>query len=332
MAAARTVIVIGSNCFTGSHLVDALLEDPRNAVVGISRSPEKGPLYLPYKHRPTARFRFHQIDLVRESERLLALLDDLEPDCVVNVAALSEVNLSNFQPVEYFQTNCLGAVRLGNHLRARSYLRRYVHISSAEIYGSCQGPITESAPLHPSTPYAASKAAADMYLLTLRRNFDFPVTLVRSTNVYGRHQQLFKIIPRAVIRLKQGRAIELHGGGTSVKMFVHIRDVARGVVRIIDADAGTPIYHLSTDNEHTIAEVVGMVCRLMGRDPALAVVSAGDRVAQDSRYWLDCSLAATELGWKPEIPFEQGLKEVIAWVEERWEQILREPHEYVHTV
>src|SRR5712691_10904022 len=122
MAEPRTIVVIGSNCFTGSHLVDALLEDPRNAVVGVSRSPEKGALYLPYKRRPTARFRFHQVNLVREAERLLALLDELEPECVVNVAALSEVNLSNFQPVEYFQTNCFGVVRLANHLRTRSYL------------------------------------------------------------------------------------------------------------------------------------------------------------------------------------------------------------------
>src|SRR5207245_5027689 len=127
---------------------------------------------------------------VRQGAELLELLDDLRPEVVINVAALSEVGLSNHRPEEYFDINVAAVVRLVNHLRGRDWLRRYVHISSAEIFGSLSAPATEETLFHPSTPYAVSKAAADMYLDVVARNFDFPVTIIRSTNVYGAHQQL----------------------------------------------------------------------------------------------------------------------------------------------
>lgn len=312
--------------------MDALLEEPEGRVLGLSRSPEKEALFLPYKARRSGNFRFHQVDLVREADRLMAVLDEARPECVVNVAALSEVALSNFHPEEYFQTNSLGVVRLCNQLRSRPYLRRYVHISSAEVYGSCARPVSESAPLSPSTPYAASKAAADMYLLTLHKNFGFPVTLIRSTNVYGRHQQLFKIIPRTVIYLKQGRRIELHGGGKAVKSFVHVRDVAAGVVKVVEAPSPAAVYHFSTETSQTVAGIVEMLCAQMGMDFRSATVSVGERLGQDARYLLDWSRAAGELGWAPRVTLEEGLKEVIGWVEKGWAEILQQPLEYVHKV
>lgn len=330
MSSLRTVVVIGSNCFTGSHIVDALLDDLATDVVAVSRSPEKGPLFLPYKTRENVHVPFHQIDLLRNSERLVQLLDEVQPQYVINVAALSEVGLSNYQPVEYFQTNCVGVVRLCNQLRTRQYLKNYIHISSAEVYGNCTRPITESAPLAPSTPYAASKAAADMYLLTLAKNFEFPVTLIRSTNVYGRHQQLFKFIPKVVLYLKQRRKIELYGGGKTIKGYVHIRDVVRGVLHVMDTPSPAEIYHFSTTDDHSVKDIFGMICAFMGCDPELMAVPVGDRLGQDFRYWLNWSRATREFAWAPQVPLEQGLKEVIMWVEDNWDEIVGEPPEYVH--
>jgi dTDP-glucose 4,6-dehydratase len=326
----RRFAVIGSNCFTGSHFVDALLERPESEVIGISRSPQKSALYLPYLARDLSRFRFQQGNLVREPAGVVAALDAFRPDVVINTAALSEVALSHDRPLEYFRTNTLGTTELAFQLKKRDYLKRYVHISSAEIYGSCPSAIPEDAPLRPSTPYAVSKAAADMYLLTLKKNFEFPVTLIRSTNVYGRHQQLFKIIPRTVIYLKQNRTIELHGGGAAVKSFIHIRDVVDGTLKVLEADQPSEIYHFSSRQSDTIAEVVGLICRLMGRDSAASVRTVGERLGQDARYTLDFTKAKKELGWEPQIPFERGVQEMIAWIESEWSQIQKESLEYVH--
>lgn len=324
-----TFAAIGSNCFTGSHIVDALLEDPASRVVGVSRSPEYRPLFLPYKRWGPGRFHFHQIDAVRDPARLLRLLDEVRPEVAINVAALSEVALSNERPVEYFEINTLAVVKLCNHLRSAPYLRRYVHVSSAEIFGSCDRPLDEQALFNPSTPYAVSKAAADLYLHTLVRNFGFPATLIRSTNVYGKHQQLFKIIPRTAIYLKLGRPIELHGGGGAVKSFVHVRDVVRGVLLALRR-GGSGTYHFSVPSEQTVAEVVRQVCEGMGYDFARSTRVVGERLGQDARYTLDCSRAHRELGWEPQVPFAEGLREVIDWVEENWRTIRCEPLTYVH--
>ena len=138
------------------------------------------------------------------------------------------------RPEHWFQTNCVALAELVNHLRRRDYLERYLHISSPEVYGSCLGQVIESAPLNPSTPYAASKAAADLLLATYRKQFGFPLLTVRATNVYGARQQLFKIIPRSAIYLQLDKKIELHGGGRAVKSYIHIRDVSRGELAILE--------------------------------------------------------------------------------------------------
>lgn len=327
----RTFVVIGSNCFTGSHIVDALLENSSNRVVGISRSSESRACFLPYKRWTGPNFEFHQIHLTRQFDDLVKLIEAVRPQVVINTAALTEVALSNARPVEYFETNTVSMVKLTNYLRACSFLERYVHVSSAEIFGSCSKPATEEDLFNPSTPYAVSKAATDMYLRTLVTNFGFPGTLIRSTNVYGKHQQLFKIIPRTVIYLKLGKTIELHGGGKSIKSFIHIRDVVRGI--LLALERGKPgTYHFTVPSDQSVGTVVRQVCKRMGRDFEKSTCFVGDRLGQDARYWLDCTKAERELGWKAQVSFEDGIQEVIDWVESNWETVLHEPHMYIHKV
>lgn len=324
-------VVLGSNSFTGSHIVDALLEDGVSEVIGVSRSPEYDDMFLPYKRWKDGRFRFHQIDMVHQFAELMAVLDRAEPEVVINVAALSEVGLSNTSPVEYFDINTRAVVRLCNELRTRPYLRSYVHISSAEIFGTCADPVDENALFAPSTPYAVSKAAADMYLAVARRHFGFPVTIIRSTNVYGQHQQLFKIIPRTAIYLKMKRPIELHGGGHSAKSFIHIRDVVRGL-QLALARGVPDTYHFTVQSDRTVADIVRLVCERMGYDYDQSVQMVGERLGQDARYLLNCEKATRTLGWSPREDFAAGLDEVVAWIAANWQDIQSAPLDYRHKV
>ena len=325
----KTYLVIGSHCFTGAHIVDALLERPDNRVIGVSRSPEYKDCFLPYRRRQTPAFEFHQVDMVRRFDRLQAVLESERPSVVINVAALSEVALSNESPVEYFDINTKAVVRLCNYLRTTSYLERYIHISSAEIFGACSAPVTEEALFNPSTPYAVSKASADQYLNVLLRNFGFPVTIIRSTNVYGKHQQLFKIIPRTVINLKLKKTIELHGGGKAIKSFIHIRDVVRGLMLALERGE-SETFHFSVSDGQTVADVVEKICTSMGFEFRACTRVVGERLGQDAGYRLDCSKASGTLGWQPEIRFEEGVQEVIGWVNDEWKEILEQPMEYQH--
>jgi dTDP-glucose 4,6-dehydratase len=326
----RKIVVIGSNSFSGSDFIDLLLDDERNEVIGISRSPEKSALFLPYKQCQRANFRFHQMDLNKHIPQIIELLDSLEPEYVVNFAAQSEVAPSWEHPEQWFQTNVVALAKLTNALKDREYLKCYVHISSPEVYGTCEGRVTESAPLNPSTPYAASKAAADLFLSTLVKNFQFPLITIRSTNVYGAHQQLFKIIPRSAIYLKMGKKIQLHGGGVAVKSYIHIRDISRGELAAMEKGRPGTIYHLSPDRGYAVCDIVRTICDLMGRDFEASTVAVGDRLGQDATYVIDSTCAREEFGWAPKISLEKGLAGVIAWVEDNWEQIQKEPLEYVH--
>jgi dTDP-glucose 4,6-dehydratase len=327
----KKIVVLGANSFSGQDFVDLLLDLPDNEVIGVSRSAERSELFLKYKSKSDlSRYRYFQIDLNQQIAALLQLLDTNRPEYIVNFAAQSEVAPSWEYPGQWFQTNCVALAQLVNHLRKRGYLRRYLHVSSPEVYGPCIGRVNEGAPLNPSTPYAASKAAADLLLLTYYRQFGFPLVTVRATNVYGARQQLFKIIPRSVIYLKLGRKIELHGGGVAVKSYIHIRDVSRGELAVLEHGGLGQIYHLSPDRGVAVGEVVRMICERKGQRFEDATIVAEERPGQDAAYIIDSNRARTELGWLPQISLEEGLVEVIAWIEKNWDEIKHQPLAYEH--
>ena len=329
-----TVAVIGSNSFSGSDFVSLLLEEGRHRVLGISRSAEKGPLFLPYhglaEHQREA-FTFHQADLNHDMQRLFGVLERERPRWIVNFAAQSEVAPSWEHPEQWARTNVAAVAELANWLRrnALDWLEHYVHISSPEVYGTTEGFVAEDAPLRPSTPYAASKAGGDLMLGTFEQNFGLPVTLIRATNVYGAHQQLFKIIPRSVIYLRLGRTIELHGGGTALKSYIHIRDVSRGELAAMERRPGG-VLHLAPHEGVEVREVVRTICARMGKDFERCTAVVDERLGQDRAYTIDSRRAREDLGWAPQVSLEEGIGDVVDWVERFWDEIRSEPLEYVH--
>ena len=326
----KKVSVIGSNSFSGSDFIDLLLEKGGYKVTGISRSPEKNKVFLPYKRHTNADFKFYQLDLNNDMEKIFELLTEFKPEYIVNFAAQSEVAPSWEYPEQWFQTNAVAIAEIGNYLRRQKWLGKYVHISSPEVYGACVGTVKEDAPLNPSTPYAASKAAGDLFLFTLVKNFNFPLVMIRSTNVYGAHQQLFKIIPRSIIHIKKGKTIELHGGGRAVKSYIHIRDVSKGELLAMEKEITGEIYHLSPDRGISVRELVKIICAKRGVDFKKAAKDVKERLGQDAAYVIDSAKARNELNWKPVIALENGIEETIKWIEDGWDKINNIPIEYKH--
>jgi dTDP-glucose 4,6-dehydratase len=328
--AARKVAVIGSNSFSGSDFIDLLLEDPATQVIGISRSPEKTDLFIPYRRHEQRQYQFHQLDLNKHPDEIVRILDAFEPEYIVNFAAQSEVGPSWNHPEHWFETNTVALAKLINKLKDRDYLERYVHISSPEVYGTTEGYVMESAPLDPSTPYAVSKAAADLLISTFVEQYNFPAVTIRSTNVYGAHQQLFKIIPRSFIFIRTGRTIELHGGGKSVKSYIHIRDVSRGERAAMELGQPGELYHLSPERGYSIRELVGEISGLMGHRLEDISEDVAERAGQDAAYIISSDKARQNLDWSPLISMKEGLALVSLWVERNWDEIQREPLDYVH--
>ncbi len=329
----RNVMVLGANAFSGQDFIDLALAETDWRVIGVSRRPRRSAMfcgYLRHDARTLARFRFVQADMNRDTDALLQLLDAERPDAIINFAAQSEVAPSWEHPEHWFATNTVALARLINHLRRRDYPRRYLHVSSPEVYGTCEGVVTEDAPFNPSTPYAVSKAAADMLLDVYRRQYGFPLLTVRATNVYGPGQQLFKIIPRSTIYVKAGRVIELHGGGRAVKSYIHIRDVSRGELAILERGRLGEVYHLSPERGVAVRDVVAKVCALAGRPFERATRIVDERPGQDAAYVIDSAKARRELDWRPTIDLDAGLAQVTAWVDEHWTDLQQQNWDYQH--
>lgn len=326
------VAILGSNSFSGASFARHCLQQGL-AVLGASRSDEPARCFLPYRWLPAAAqkgFRFLRADLNHDLGPLLAALDEFQPDFVVNFAAQGMVAQSWQYPGHWYQTNVVANVLLHDRLRSAPWLRQYVHVSTPEVYGSTAGVITEDAPFNPSTPYAASRAACDLHLRTFVQQYRFPVAWTRSANVYGPGQQLYRIIPRTILSIRLGQKLQLHGGGHSIRSFIHIDDVATATLAIARTAPPGECYHLSTARFISIRELVEMICRMMGADFAAVAEVTADRPGKDAAYTLDSTKARQNLPWTDTVSLESGVRATIAWVDEHFDEIRRQPLDYLH--
>jgi len=322
-------LVIGSNSFSGAHFVAGALRAGAE-VVGTSRSAEPNDVFLPYKWMPHERFTFHALDLNHDLDAIESVARAFEAPYIVNFAAQSMVAQSWANPDHWFMTNTVSMVKLHERVRKFPFLKKYVHVSTPEVYGSCSGLVPETAPFNPSTPYAASKAACDLSLLTFKQAYDFPVVFTRAANVAGPAQQLFRIIPKTVLCILTGQKLRLEGGGHSVRSFIHMEDVVEGTIRI--ARDGTPgeAYHLSTDRNQSIRDVVTEVCGQMNVNFEDHVTTTPGRLGQDAAYLLDCTKIRTQLGWKSLKTVENIVAETIDWVTKNLQTLRAQPADYIH--
>ena len=327
----QTVLVIASNSFTGSHFVNHALDNGYR-VIGISRSKEYSSIMLPYRYRSNVdNFIFYQLDVNHDMEEIIKIADSEKPVIIGNFAAQGEVRNSWKYPEQWYQTNCMAMVRLTDKLRRRDYIEKYVTSSTPEVYGSSEKNIIENHNYFPSTPYAASKLAGDLHLFTLFKRYQFPVVFTRSANVYGIHQQLYRIIPRTIIYLKLGKIIELHGHGRAVRSFVHIRDVVDATLRVAENGRTGDIYHISKQKEEiSIKSLVELICSMMNHDFNDSVKLIDENYGQDAIYSLNSDKIRNQLGWKPNVSLKEGIQEMIIWVDDNWDMIHSMPLKYVH--
>jgi dTDP-glucose 4,6-dehydratase len=328
---AEKVFVIGSNSFTGATFVDYAVSQGCE-VIGCSRSAEPSPVFLPYKwsHHPNGSFRFEQMDLNQDTDRIIGAISTFKPEYVINFAAQSMVAESWLYPEHWYQTNVIANVRLHEKMRTFDFIKKYVHISTPEVYGSCSGNVTEQAPFNPSTPYAASRAACDLHLMTFLKNYKFPVVFTRAANVYGPGQQLYRIVPRTVFFIRTGRQLQLHGGGRSVRSFIHARDVSDGTLRVARKAPAGEAYHFSTSVYVSIRELVERICERMGVKFDQVVQVVGDRPGKDAAYLLDSTKARTTLDWQDKIDLDTGIDQTISWVDKNLEELKTQPCDYQH--
>jgi len=330
MAADEKYLILGSNSFSGATFADHLAAGGHD-VIATSRSDEPHDALLPYKwQKRPGRVRFRRIDLNNDLDALKSLLAAERPTHVVNFAAQSMVGESWLHPDHWMMTNVVSAVRLHDLLRNYDGLERYVHVTTPEVYGSTEGWIREDAPFNPSTPYAVSRAAADMSLRTYFANYQFPVVFTRAANVYGPGQQLYRIVPRTIVAAMTGQKLRLDGGGKSVRVFIHMSDVSDATLRIARKGTLGDTYHISSYELVSIRTLVEIILKRLNKSFEDCVEIGPERPGKDTAYTLDSFKLRTELGWRDTFSLERGIDDVVAWAERFRADLPKLPIKYQH--
>ncbi|MBQ2249590.1 MAG: dTDP-glucose 4,6-dehydratase [Clostridia bacterium] len=311
-----TLLVTGGAGFIGSHFLRVMRESyPTLRLVCLDKLTYAGrreaiePLFA------DSRFRFVKGDIC-DSETVFSLFDEERPDAVVHFAAESHVDRSIEDPALFLRTNVLGTGVLLDAARAFG-VRRFHQVSTDEVYGDLplQGkvsPFTESAPLRPSSPYAASKASADLLALSYFRTYGLPVTVSRCSNNYGPWQYPEKLIPTAIAHALRNEPVPLYGSGENVRDWLWVEDHCRAIDLILQKGRVGETYNIGAGCERSNRALVGEILSLLGRSRD-AILHVPDRRGHDLRYALNADKLMRETGWRPQVPFAQGLAETVEW-------------------
>jgi dTDP-glucose 4,6-dehydratase len=233
-------------------------------------------------------------------------------------------------PEDWYETNVVALAKFTRELSRLQTLDRFINFSTPEVYGTTENWIEENFNFHPTTPYAISRAAGDLHLKSLLETFDFPVIFTRAANVYGPGQQLYRVVPRAILAGLLGRKIPLQGGGTSVRSFIHIDDVSRALIDIIGAGQLGESYHISTNELVTIYELMGVIAQQIGIDVLEMVEIAPERPGKDFAYKLSSEKLRGQLGWSDTITLKDGIAETIQWATLNLDALRETATEYRH--
>ncbi|MFD4674121.1 dTDP-glucose 4,6-dehydratase [Lentzea sp. NPDC058450] len=309
------VLVTGAAGFIGSHFTRYWLrEHPADEVIALDALTYRGnvanlPEDVPFVHAD------------------IASADVSGVDVVVNFAAESHNSLAVLEPERFFRTNVLGTQALLESCR-RAGVRRFHHVSTCEVYGDLALDATEAfheeSPYRPRTPYNASKAGADHAVRSYHETFDLPVTISNCANNYGPNQFPETVLPLFTTRALTGQQLPIYASSSHRREWIHVLDHCRAIDAVLhDGDVGRT-YHVGTGVEATVDQIADLVLDELGLPSSRKSVVA-DRPGHDRRYLLDSTRIERELGWRPEIGFDAGVRDTIRWYAANrawWEPLL----------
>jgi len=249
-----------------------------------------------------------------------------EADAIVNIAAETHVDRSIADPWIFLNSNTISAATLFE--TAKNYDKRILHVSTDEVYGDIlEGSFKETDRLNPSSPYAASKAAADLFAQAYHRTYNLDIVIVRCTNNYGPYQFPEKLIPKTIIRLLLNLTIPIYGKGTNIRDWIYVQDFCEAIDTALTKGKSGEIYNVSAGNELTNITIAKTILKLMDK-PENAINFVEDRPGHDLRYSLDSSKIRNELKWKPKHNFNEAIKTTIDWYKnnEKWWKPLATEH------
>lgn len=323
----KTLLITGGYGFIGSHFIRLLRrENPQWRIVNLDLLTYAGNVDNLADLDFTAndpQYRFVRGDIA-DLALVRQIFETENPDIIVNFAAETHVDRSLMDSAPFVRTNIEG-VRVLLEVVTQYGIKRFLQVSTDEVYGSLaadEPAFSEDSPLLPNSPYAASKAAADMLVRAYHRSYRTPILITRCGNNYGPYQFPEKVLPLFVTNALDDQPLPLYGDGKQIRDWIHVEDHARAVLHVLEYGVPGEIYNVSADGERMNQTMAEWILDLLGK-PRELIRPVEDRPGHDRRYSLS-ALKIRGLGWQPSIPLEQGLSNTIDWYRSQrawWERI-----------
>ena len=306
------VLITGGAGFIGSNFIRYLLANrPEWQITNFDNLTYAGNLANLDEISGNENYRFVKGDISSVDD----VRTELENghDYLINFAAESHVDRSLYDPGLFIKTNVYGT-QLLLEIAQKTGVKRFLHISTDEVYGSLKPGdyAVETSRLTPNSPYAASKAAADLICRSYFKTFDMPVIVTRSCNNYGPYQFPEKLIPLFITNLMADKKVPVYGDGLNVRDWIHVIDHCSAILAVVENGKGGNVYNIGGNNEQTNLDITKMLLELLGKDKSM-MEYVKDRLGHDRRYAIDAGFIKAELGWEPKIDFTDGLAQTVQW-------------------
>ncbi|HVM89442.1 MAG TPA: dTDP-glucose 4,6-dehydratase [Puia sp.] len=329
----RKIMITGGAGFIGSHVVRLFVKKyPEYFIVNLDALTYAGNLENLRDIQQEANYKFEKADITDEV-RVNELFGKYAFDAVIHLAAESHVDRSILDPLAFVKTNVLGTACLlnvclkqwKNHMSGKLFY----HVSTDEVYGSLgkDGFFTEETPYDPRSPYSASKASSDHFVMAYHHTYDLPVLMSNCSNNYGSHHFPEKLIPLMINNIKNNKPLPVYGKGENVRDWLWVDDHARAIDTIFHNGKTGEKYNIGGFNEWKNIDIVHLLCDIMDKklgrpqgESAKLITFVKDRPGHDLRYAIDATKLNRELGWKPSLQFEEGLEKTVDWylMNEEW--------------
>lgn len=307
------LLITGGAGFIGSNFVHYVIDQNRGwNIVNLDKLTYAGNLENLEPIKDTSNYFFEKGDIA-DRDFVKGILEKYQIDAIINFAAESHVDRSILGGAEFIQTNVVGTHVL-LELAKEFPLKKFVLVSTDEVYGSL-GPVgkfTETTPLHPNSPYASSKAAADLIALAYHHTFNIPVAITRCSNNYGPYQFPEKLIPLMITNALENKSLPVYGDGSNVRDWLHVKDHCSAIFAVLERGRIGEVYNIGGNAERQNIDIVKLILRSVGKPESL-ITYVKDRLGHDRRYAIDSTKIQQELKWSPSYCFETGIAETVEW-------------------
>ena len=309
----KKILILGSNSFSGNHVVNFLIKK-NFKIYGISKSKLYPRRFNVLSNSSlNKRFKFYKLDINTDFKIIEKLILKLKPEIIIDFLGQGMVAESWIYPELTFNSNLIGKIKLYEVLRKTKFLKKYIKISTPEVFGSTTIKEPNSIKYNPSTPYALSHSTAENYLRLLNKQFKFPVIISRFANFYGPYQRLYRVIPLAIHKAFLKEKFYLHGGGSSRRSFIYSEDFCEGIYKMITHGKIGAYYQFASTEYLSIRKLVTKIYKKFGLNPDKFIINVTDRPGKDKDYRIYDKDTKKKLKWNNKFKLDNGLDNVIKW-------------------